>query len=71
MVSSCTDEVKVAVVDAGCVEQLVRIVDPSLQMKAIDLLVLICANCEYACIHAHQLEHFSKSLLCMHVQTLA
>jgi hypothetical protein len=41
---SASDEVKVAVVDAGCVEQLVRIVDPSLQMKAIDLLVLICAN---------------------------
>ena len=51
MVSSCTDDVKVAIVEAGCVEQLVQIVDPSLQMKAIDLLVLICANGEYACIY--------------------
>ena len=41
---SCTDEVKVAIVEAGCVEQLIQIVDPSQQMKAIDLLVLICAN---------------------------
>jgi hypothetical protein len=40
----CADEVKVAVVEAGCVEKLTHISSPSLQMKAIDLLILICAN---------------------------
>ena len=33
-----------AVVEAGCVEKLTHISSPSLQMKAIDLLILICAN---------------------------
>ena len=38
------DEVKVAVVNAGCVEKLTHLPSSSLQMKAIDLLILICAN---------------------------
>ncbi|CAI8023451.1 Rap1 GTPase-GDP dissociation stimulator 1-A [Geodia barretti] len=43
---NANDEVKVAVVEAGCVEKLTHISSPSLQMKAIDLLILICANDE-------------------------
>jgi hypothetical protein len=38
------EEVKVAMVEAGCVDHLCRIADPQLQLKAIDLLILICAN---------------------------